>query len=364
MARSYWYKEVVPATAMVAVEFSNVAVNILFKAASAKGMSYHIFLAYCFGLGTLVLLPLTLFRISKTGLPPLKFPLISRLCLLALVGFSGQIGVYKGLDLGTPTLSSAMSNLIPAFTFILAFFFRMEKIALRSSSSRAKIIGTIASIFGASVVVFYKGPKLLYSPHWTSSFVLPFQQPLGSSQSNWVIGGLLLVVGYLCYSLWYIIQSQIMKIYPEEIIVTFIYCLSQAILYVPLCFLSEPNMSSWKLTPSIVAVAVLYSGIFASSFNNGVHTWGVRFKGPVYVASFRPLSIVIAAVTSAIFLGDELYLGSVIGALILSAGLYAVLWGKAKEEEMSHDDASGPSSSERLSSAKVSLLQSHKDEEM
>ncbi|XVE67979.1 hypothetical protein DITRI_Ditri09bG0031500 [Diplodiscus trichospermus] len=236
----------------------------------------------------------------------------------------------------------------------------MERVALRSLSGRAKIIGTIASISGASVVVLYKGPKLLHSPYWTSLL----QQPLGSSQSNWVIAGLLLVVGNLFISFWYIIQSQIMKIYREEIVVTFFYLLSLFILSMPVCLLAESNMSSWRLRPSIVAAAVLYSGIFALSFGNGVHTWGVRLRGPVYVASFRPLSIVIAAVMSAIFLGDELYLGSVIGALILSAGLYAVLWGKAKEEEMNDDDASSSISSGPLSSSKVSFLQSHSEEEM
>ncbi|XWS40779.1 hypothetical protein CRYUN_Cryun17cG0024700 [Craigia yunnanensis] len=237
----------------------------------------------------------------------------------------------------------------------------MEKVALRSSSTGAKIIGTIASISGASVVVLYKGPKVLYSPHWTSSSVL-LQQPLGSPQSNWVISGLLLAVGYLFNSFWYIIQSQIMKIYPEEMIVTFINNLSLVILSVPVCLLEESNMSSWRLRPGIVAASVLYSGIFALSFSNGVHTWGVRLKGPVYVATFRPLSIVIAAVMSAIFLGDELYLGSVIGALILSAGLYAVLWGKAKEEEMTYNEDSGSRSSGPLPSSKVSLLQNHSDE--
>jgi hypothetical protein len=43
----------------------------------------------------------------------------------------------------------------------------MEILALRSSITQAKIMGTIASISGALVVVFYKGPTII-SP----SFVL------------------------------------------------------------------------------------------------------------------------------------------------------------------------------------------------
>lgn len=43
--------------------------------------------------------------------------------------------------------------------------------------------------------------------------------------------------------------------------------------------------------------------------NNAVHTWVLRIKGPVYVAMFKPLSIVIAVALGVIFLGDTLYLG-------------------------------------------------------
>ncbi|XVF60360.1 hypothetical protein PTKIN_Ptkin08bG0038900 [Pterospermum kingtungense] len=85
--KKYWYKDVVPAIAMAAVECSNVIVNILFKAASSKRLSFYVFLAYIYALAVLVLLPLTFFLVRKTRLPPFKFPLISRLCLLGLVGY-------------------------------------------------------------------------------------------------------------------------------------------------------------------------------------------------------------------------------------------------------------------------------------
>lgn len=77
-------------------------------------------------------------------------------------------------------------------------------------------------------------------------------------------------------------------------------------------------------------------------------------KGPVYVASFRPLSIVIAAVMGVIFLGESLYLGCVLGAIIISAGFYVVMWGKAKEEDMVED--SGVCSVESPSPENVPLL--------
>jgi drug/metabolite transporter (DMT)-like permease len=47
---------------------------------------------------------------------------------------------------------------------------------------------------------------------------------------------------------------------------------------------------------------------------------------------FKPLSIAIAVAMAAIFLGDTLHLGSVIGSVILSFGFYTVIWGKARED--------------------------------
>ncbi|KAL4354530.1 hypothetical protein GQ457_06G033860 [Hibiscus cannabinus] len=355
--------EVVPSLAMFAVEFTNVVLNILFKAASSKGLSYNIFILYYSLIGTFVFIPIFFFR--KTVFPPFKFHLVSRLCLLGIIGVVGNLCGSKGVELGSPTLASAISNLTPAFTFIFAVSFRMERVELRREATQAKIIGTIASIAGAFVMIFYKGPKIISSLPWTSSSssVVQLQSPLGSPESNWIIGGILGAVSNLLFSFWYIIQAQVMKIYPDEIAVTFFYNLSVALLALPVCLVAEPQLSSWRLTSSVSVVAVLYTGLFAHSFSAGVHTWGVRLKGPVFVAIFRPTSIVIAAVMGAIFLGEALYLGSVIGAVIITGGLYAVLWGKAKEaEEMRDDDEScGLSRLRPSSDGGAPLLQTYKN---
>ncbi|GKV08567.1 hypothetical protein SLEP1_g20180 [Rubroshorea leprosula] len=93
---------------------------------------------------------------------------------------------------------------------------------------------------------------------------------------------------------------------------------------------------------------------FATSVSNFVHTWGVHIKGPVYVAVFKPFSIAVAAFMSTIFLGEPLYLGSVIRATMLFIGFYAVMWGKAKEEAVMDNSNLVTSSEDQLP-----LLQSY-----
>ncbi|XP_060669114.1 WAT1-related protein At5g40240-like [Ziziphus jujuba] len=75
-------------------------------------------------------------------------------------GFGLLMG-NAGLQYSSVTLNSAMLNLIPAFTFLLALAFRMEKLKLKSSSSQAKSLGTLVSIAEAFVVTFYKGSPII-----------------------------------------------------------------------------------------------------------------------------------------------------------------------------------------------------------
>lgn len=78
----------------------------------------------------------------------------------------------------------------------------MEKLEWSSSSSRAKLLGTIVSISGAFVVTFYKGPPIMRTPLLTVSS----SQLLLSPQLSWILGGILLTANAFTYSAWYIVQ--------------------------------------------------------------------------------------------------------------------------------------------------------------
>ncbi|TKY63257.1 WAT1-related protein [Spatholobus suberectus] len=350
-------REVAPFCALVTVQFTEVGVNILFKEATMKGLSYYVFILYSFALSTLILLlPLPFIFRRSTGLPSLNLCILCKISSLGLLGFLAQLCGYKGIDFSSPTLASAMANLLPAFTFVLAVFFRMEKADLRSSSTQAKIMGSIASIAGALIVVLYKGPTILNAS--SPSQAPPLNSALASSQRNWVLGGFLLAVAYILMSIWYIVLTHIIKLYPAELIVTFLCNLCGTIIAVPVCFLAEENLRNWKLKPDITVAAILYSAFFSIFFSTIVHTWGLHLKGPVYVSMFKPLSIAIAAAMSVIFLGEALYLGSVVGSVILCIGFYAVIWGKAKEEELHEDENYCFSNSGSQLNSKVPLLHS------
>ncbi|XP_061364819.1 WAT1-related protein At3g28050-like [Gastrolobium bilobum] len=352
MAKRYCYKDLLPFGAMVTMECTNVALNTLFKAATLKGMSYHVFVVYAYTVAAVVLLPAPFISRRSRVLPPLTFPILCKIGLLGLIGCSSQIMGYTGISFSSPTLASAISNLVPAFTFLLAIIFSMEKVVVRSASSQAKVLGTVVSISGAFVVTLYKGPPIIiaHSP----SFSLQQINTLNSVDGNWAIGGLLLTAEYILVPLWYIVQVQIMKVYPDELTVVFFYNLCVSIMAAIVGLITEKNASAWKIGLDTALVSIVCSGIFGSFLNNAVHTWVLRIKGPVYVAMFKPLSIAIAVALGVIFLGDTLNLGSLIGATIISIGFYTVMWGKATEE--ADEDVPGQ---ESPTTENVPLLQSY-----
>ncbi|XP_027075080.2 WAT1-related protein At5g40240-like isoform X1 [Coffea arabica] len=345
----FWYKELFPFTAMVATQCINVGVSIIFKAATLKGLDFRVFMLYSYCISALLFLPLCYFSHRKSQLPPLTIGLLGRFLFLGFLGFSGQYLGYIGIEYSNPTLASAMTNLTPASTFILAVLFRMEKLEMKSWTTQVKIIGSVITIAGALLVVLYNGPVLIRSS--TSSASVLAQHPAlvtiagGTKHSDWVKGGALLAVEYVIVGLWCISQAKVIADYPAELAVVFFYNLSCLILAAPACLMGVTNSSAWNiLKPDVRLYSVVYSGVMGSGFGILIQTWGVHIKGPVYIASFMPLSIAIAAIMGFIFLGDDLYLGSVIGSLIISLGFYALIWAKAKEDCEKGDEFGASSS--------------------
>ncbi|KAL5582511.1 hypothetical protein UlMin_014953, partial [Ulmus minor] len=289
--------------------------------------------------------------------PPLSFTLVGKFFLLGLIGSSGKILFFAGVQYSSPTLSSAMANLTPIFTLLLSLICRMETLNLRRSSGLAKSLGTIVSVMGAMVVTLYKGPAILRA-NLPSNLLHHF---LNSQQSKWIFGGFLLSINSLVSAVWNIGQAATVKEYPEEMTIVFFYTLFVTIQIFIFSLIVETNPDTWKLKPGIEIVAIVYAAIFVSVLRIGVHVWCLHKKGPVYVAMFKPLGIAIAVVMVVTFLGETLYLGSVIGSVAIVAGFYTVIWGQIKEKKNNDDqeqqvrDGSLESSTQRTPLLKTNI---------
>ncbi|KAK8522480.1 hypothetical protein V6N13_115447 [Hibiscus sabdariffa] len=309
---------------MIVVILVQVSSMEITKAAMSSGVNKYVLIVYSNALSSLVLLPCSFLFHGSVQLPWTSSNLYRLIFSLSLLGCIGQLCGYAGMDYSSPAMATAMLNLIPAFTFILAIICRMENLEWRRTSSQAKVFGTVVSVTGAFIITFYKGPTILRLSH----------QLLSSPQLQWVLGGLFLATEAFMTSAWYIIQAMVLKKFPAVLTVMFYLCFSNAVLSTMYSLILVRDPSAWKLRPGIGLVAVLYSAIVATTFRISLFSWCLWKAGPLYVSMFKPLAIVVATAIGVVFMGEDLSMGRVIGAIIIVSGFYGVMWGKAKEESL------------------------------
>ncbi|KAL4315113.1 hypothetical protein AHAS_Ahas15G0152600 [Arachis hypogaea] len=227
---------------------------------------------------------------------------------------------------------------------------------MKLRSGKAKSIGTVVSIVGALVVTLHEGFPLT-SHRGPPHNIVVSGENLIPEPSDWVLGGFLLSAGSFCLSLVFIVKTWIIKDYPEELMVATISCSFVIILSSIVALIVDSSAQAWLLKPDTELIAIVYSGIFVVSLRSIVHIWACRKRGPVYVAMFNPLGMVISLAMGVTFLKDTLYLGSIIGAGVIALGFYGVIWGQDQEEKMVDEKNNGRCDSVLSSSSTAPLLQ-------
>ncbi|KAK1438845.1 hypothetical protein QVD17_04657 [Tagetes erecta] len=326
-----WMDELLPIVAMLMLACLDIALLTLVKAAMNDGMSSIVYVIYHNALGTFILLPFFLLHfLRNVDRPPLTFRILFRCFILGLIGIClFQVLWYVGVDYSSPTMASAILNLLPGITFLIAVFFRMEKIDVRNSRNVAKVLGTMIAVSGAMVFTFYQGPAILNTT--TSSSDSPNYVFL-SQPSKMIFGCLITFVSVIFACIWIVLQTATVIEHPDQQTIVFFFCFFGTIQCAALSPFIERNQSAWVLQDGIRVTAVILGAVHSCAFRNSVLTWCLGKKGPVFMAMFSPLSIVLAMIMGVTFLGDSLHLGSVIGAVIIAVGFYTVIWGQAKEK--------------------------------
>jgi len=220
-------------------------------------------------------------------------------------------------------MARATTNLAPGITFAIAAVIGLEKVDIRSLRSVAKIAGTAICLAGAAFMAFFKGPGLLGAALLSAT---------SDSDKDWVKGGIYLVGNAICVSIWYILQVPVCKSYLDPLSLATWMCFLATLQCAAMALFLEPNyLEIWKLTSFWEFPCILYGGVFASGANFFLQSWCIAVKGPLYSAIFTPLSAVITAILSTLFMHEQLHVGSVLGAVTIIVGLYVVLWGKADD---------------------------------
>ncbi|BAT74021.1 hypothetical protein LR48_Vigan01g084000 [Vigna angularis] len=341
-------QELKPASLMVLSQVATAAANVLYKLTINDGMSIMVLTSYRHIFGAAFSLSLALV-IERKSRPKLTWRVLLMAFFCGLFGGSLAQNLYFiGLAWVSATFATSLYNLVPVVTFIFSVLFGLEKLSLRTASGRVKVLGPIIGIVGSMLLTFYRGEEIKMWRFHTSLLHKNQKGHLGSSHVDsgrrWV--GVLCGLGsVLSFSSWLIIQTRMSKEYPSHLSSTALMTFMGAIQATVFALCVEKDWSQWRLGWSIRLLTAAFSGIVLSGVVVIVTSWCVGVKGPLYASVFNPLSLVIVAIFAPLLLEENLYLGSVIGAVLIVSGLYMVLWGKSKEiktssEKTKHVEAS------------------------
>uniref|UniRef100_A0A2N9EMA0 WAT1-related protein n=1 Tax=Fagus sylvatica TaxID=28930 RepID=A0A2N9EMA0_FAGSY len=137
-----------PAMAMVGLQFIYAGLALFTRAALLQGMSPRVFVVYRQAIATLVMAPIACFtRRRNSGRISLGLRSFSLIFVTSLIGVTANQNAYfEGLYLASSTAASAMTNLIPAITFVIATILGL--------------LGAFAVIIGLYVVLWGKAKDL------------------------------------------------------------------------------------------------------------------------------------------------------------------------------------------------------------
>ncbi|KAJ0970204.1 hypothetical protein J5N97_023081 [Dioscorea zingiberensis] len=332
--------------AMLALQFGYAGFHVVSRAALNMGISKLVFPVYRNIIAFLLLLPFAFF-LEKKDRPPITFSFLLHFFVLALIGITANQGFYLlGLENTTPTFASAIQNSVPALTFLMAAALRIEKVKINRRDGIAKLAGTLACVLGASVITLYKGPAIFTPSKSLNQYIensdhhpspmLWLKDPKGKS---WTLGCLYLIGHCLSWSAWLVLQAPVLKKYPARLSVTAYTCFFGVLQFLVIALAVERDYSAWIFRSGGEFFTIFYAGFVASGIAFAVQIWCIDRGGPVFVAVYQPVQTLVVAIMASIALGEEFYLGGIIGAVLIVIGLYLVLYGKSEERAFAAKEA-------------------------
>ncbi|KAH0465544.1 hypothetical protein IEQ34_005647 [Dendrobium chrysotoxum] len=326
-----------PAMGMVVIQFVFAGINIFNKLAINDGMNMRILVAYRYLFATASLAPFA-FILERKSRPKLTWKILMQAFFSGLFGATLAQNLYvSSIKLTSATFASAMTNLVPAITFIMAVIFRLEHLRIRTKTGQAKILGTLVGVFGATILTFLKGKEInlptnvnLLKSHSNGGNQMAAQR---QEYGNRVMGSIMSLGSCFSYAFWLIIQAKMSKDYPCHYSSTAIMCLMGSVQSIIFALCMERNWEDWHMGLGIRLYSAAYTGAVGSGPILSLLAWCINKKGPLYASVFNPLMLVIVAIFGSLLLDEKLHIGSIIGAVLIVIGLYLVLWGKGKEAE-------------------------------
>ncbi|KAJ0958378.1 putative EamA domain-containing protein [Helianthus annuus] len=338
---SEFFRKGKPFFAVVFLQFGFAGMDVISKVALNEGMSNYVFVVYRHAVATVAMAPFAMV-LDKKVRPKMTKSIFVKLMLLALLEpVIDQNLYFLGMEATTATFAVSMTNVLPAITFIMAYILRLEAVNLKNIRSQAKVVGTITTVAGAMLMTLVKGPLL--ELFWTKGRNNINVIHNGVDLHHSLKGAIMITVGCFSWSGFMVLQAITLKSYPAELSLTAWICFLGTIEGAIVALVMERGKAAvWAVKWDTTLLATLYSGVMCSGLAYYIQGIIMKDRGPVFVTAFSPLSMIIVAIMGSIILAEQTYLGRVLGAIVIVAGLYMVVWGKSKDNELSIGEQMSP----------------------
>ncbi|CAI0458021.1 unnamed protein product [Linum tenue] len=343
-----------PHLLMILTQILYTFLYFITEASFNHGMNPNVYVTYRHVVAAVVMFPFAYF-LERKQRPKLTLALFLEIFLLSLVGVGFALNMYfLSLKYTSPTFVASMVNTVASITFVAAVVLRLEALDIRNPRGIAKVAGTLVSLSGVMTMTLYRGPIIeqLWNP------LVQIQGKASNNHESWVKGSVLTVASCILWSFWYIMQALTLKRYPAQLSLTAWMSALGAAQSAVFTAIIEHNKSAWAIGFNVDLWSTIYGGVVVSGLVVFIQLWCTEEKGPVFVTTFNPLSAILVAILAYFIMGEELHLGSIIGAVVVIVGLYLLLWGKEGDQEARTKAQSVSGNGEQHKEASIQIITS------
>ncbi|XVF61741.1 hypothetical protein PTKIN_Ptkin08bG0154900 [Pterospermum kingtungense] len=191
---------------------------------------------------------------------------------------------------------------------------------------------------GAMVITFYRGLSIHLGStsvdllHHSERAVLPeVHRP--------VVGAVLAFGSCICFAALLLILTTMTTTHRYPVFSSLlVMCVSSAVLSTIFAVAVQKTWSSWHLELDVRQLAIIYSGTLASGLLFILVAWCTQRKGPTFVSTFSPFSLIFTAFMGPLLLHEEIHIGSIIEGALVFNRVYLIVWGSATKDQPRGDE--------------------------
>lgn len=316
---------------MVLAQLGYTFLYFITEASFNHGMNPHVYVTYRHIVAGIAMLPFAYFLEGKIR-PKLTLALFLEIFVLSLFGVSLTLNMYfASLRYTSPTFMASAVNTVAAVTFVIAVVLRLETVNLRNARGMAKVLGTLLSLGGVTIMTVYKGPPMRNLGHPPVHI-----QGNNTIHEQWLKGSFLTITSCITWSAMYIMQAITLKRYPAQLSLTTWMCFLGAAQSAVFTVIVAHKPVQWRIGLNIDLWSTIYGGVVVSGLIIYLQLWCTEKRGPVFVTMFNPVSTILVTILAYFVFGEKLFLGSIVGAIVVIVGLYLLLWGKEGDHQEAH----------------------------